>query len=77
MFNRRTRTQQGSGTLAGFAMGIGYLFGTLGPLLGGGLNSASGSWKPALLIYAVTAAPMLIGAWQMSKPDRYLEDRLA
>jgi MFS transporter, CP family, cyanate transporter len=77
MFNRRTRTQQGSGTLAGFAMGVGYLFGTLGPLLGGGLNSATGSWKPALLVYAVTAAPMLIGAWQMCKPDRYLEDRLS
>ena len=76
MFNRRTRTQQGSGTLAGFAMGVGYLFGTLGPLLGGGLNSAAGSWDSALLIYAMTAAPMLVGAWQMSKPDRYLEDRL-
>lgn len=76
MFNRRTRTQQGSGTLAGFAMGVGYLFGTLGPLLGGWLESATGSWRPALLVYAVTAAPMLVGAWQMSKPDRYLEDQL-
>ena len=77
MFNRRTRTQQGSGTLAGFAMGVGYLFGTLGPLLGGGLESATGSWNPALFVYAVTAGPMLIGAWQMSKPDRYLEDQLS
>ncbi|MFD6860461.1 CynX/NimT family MFS transporter [Rhodococcus sp. NPDC060086] len=77
MFNRRTRTEQGSGSLAGFAMGVGYLFGTLGPLLGGWLDSATGSWKPALLVYAVTAVPMLIGAWQMSKPDRYLEDGIS
>jgi MFS transporter, CP family, cyanate transporter len=75
MFNRRTRTQQGSGALAGFAMGVGYLFGTLGPLLGGGLNAATGTWNPALVVYALTAVPMLLGAWQMSKPDRYLEDR--
>lgn len=74
MFNQRTRTQQGSGTLAGFAMGVGYLFGTLGPLLGGWLESATGSWEPALYVYAATVVPMLFGAWQMSKPGRYLED---
>ncbi|MGM0930477.1 MAG: hypothetical protein ACQEXN_12320 [Actinomycetota bacterium] len=31
MFNRRTRTAAGPASLAGFAMGVGYLFGTLGP----------------------------------------------
>lgn len=77
MFNRRTRTEQGSGALAGFAMGVGYLFGTIGPLLGGWFEAATGSWKPALIVYALTALPMLVGAWQMTKPGRYLEDRLS
>lgn len=75
MFNKRTRTQQGAGALSGFAMGVGYLAGTLGPLLGGGLSSASGSWTLPLVIYALTAIPMLAGAWMMSKPGRFLEDR--
>lgn len=74
MFNRRTRTQQGSGALAGFAMGVGYLAGTLGPLLGGWLSSASGSWTLPLLVYAATALPMLMAAWMMTKPGRHLED---
>jgi MFS transporter, CP family, cyanate transporter len=75
MFNRRTRTQQGSGALSGFAMGVGYLFGTLGPLLGGWLSSITGGqWQLPLTVYALTAIPMLIGAWLMSKPGRYLED---
>jgi hypothetical protein len=39
------------------------------------LNAATGSWNPALVAYALTAVPMLFGAWQMSKPERYLEER--
>ncbi len=75
MFNQRTRTEHGSGALSGFAMGVGYLFGTVGPLLGGWLNPATGSWTLPLLVYALMGVPMLLGAWMMSKPGRYLEDR--
>lgn len=74
MFNQRTKTQEGSSALSGFAMGVGYLAGTLGPLLGGWLSASSGGWTLPLIIYAATALPMLLGAWMMSKPDRYLED---
>lgn len=74
MFNKRTRTELGSSAVAGFAMGVGYLAGTLGPLLGGWLSTASGSWRLPLTIYAITAVPMLIGAQMMTKPGRYLED---
>ena len=73
-FNTRTRTQEGSGAIAGFAMGIGYLVGTVGPLLGGWLNPATGGWTVPLVIYAVLAVPMLLAAVAMTKPDRYLED---
>jgi MFS family permease len=74
MFNRRTRTQQDSGSLSGFAMGVGYLFGPLGPLLGWLRSATDGQWPVPLTVYALTALPMLIGAWLMSRPDRYLED---
>lgn len=74
MFNQRTRTSEGSGALSGFAMGVGYLAGTLGPLIGGWLFSATGTWNVALIVYAVAAIPMLVAAWMMSKPGRVLED---
>lgn len=75
MFNRRTRTSSGSAALAGFAMGVGYLFGTLGPLLGGTLFSATGGWTAALLVFALTALVMVAGAWMMTPQGRYLEDK--
>jgi CP family cyanate transporter-like MFS transporter len=75
MFNKRTRTAAGSAAIAGFAMGLGYLVGTLGPLTGGALFSATGSWTPALIAFALTSILMLAGAWMMTPQGRYLEDR--
>jgi CP family cyanate transporter-like MFS transporter len=75
MFNLRTRTPAGSGALAGFAMGDGYLFGTLGPLLGGTLLSATGNWTAALIVFSVTGAGFIIGGRMMTKRGRYLEDK--
>lgn len=77
MFNLRTRTTEGSAGIAGFAMGIGYLFGTLGPLLGGWLFAASGGWELPLWAYVATFIPMAIGAMLMARPGRYVEDALA
>lgn len=76
MFNLRSRTTMGSAAIGGFAMGIGYLAGTLGPLLGGWLYATTGSWAMALWVYAATLVPMAIGGMMMAKPDPYLEDTL-
>jgi CP family cyanate transporter-like MFS transporter len=75
MFNKRTRTAAGSAAIAGFAMGLGYLVGTLGPLTGGALFSATGSWIPALVVFALTSILMLLGGWMMTPQGRYLEDK--
>lgn len=77
MFNLRTRTPIGSATLAGFAMGIGYLAGTLGPLLGGWLYAATGGWTTPLWVYVATLAPMTIGGLMMARPGCYLEGKLS
>src|SRR5690554_2274290 len=74
MFNLRSRSPEGSATIAGFAMGIGYLAGTLGPLLGGWLYAVTGSWTLALWVYVGTIIPMAIGGAMMARPNRYLED---
>lgn len=75
MFNLRTRTTMGSATIAGFAVGIGYIAGTLGPLLGGWLYAVTGSWTMALWVYAGTVVPMAIGGLMMARPDRFLENK--
>jgi MFS transporter, CP family, cyanate transporter len=75
MFNLRTRTASGSAAIAGFAMGVGYLFGTLGPLMGGVLFSATGGWTVPLAAYAATGILMLLGAAMMTKRGRFLEDK--
>jgi CP family cyanate transporter-like MFS transporter len=76
MYNLRTRTTAGSAGIAGFSMGIGYLFGTLGPLLGGWLFTASGGWTLPLWVYVATAVPMAVGGLLMARPGRHVEDAL-
>lgn len=73
MFNLRTRTTPGSAAVTGFALGCGYAFGTVGPLLGGVLSSSTGGWTVPLLVLAATAAPMTIGAVLLTR-DRRFED---
>jgi cyanate permease len=76
MFNLRSRTTAGSTAIAGFAMGIGYLAGTLGPLLGGWLFAVTGTWAAPLWVYVASVVPMAIGASMMARPGRFLEDGL-
>lgn len=76
MFNLRSRTTAGSTAIAGFAMGIGYLAGTLGPLLGGWLFVVTGTWAAPLWVYVASVVPMAIGASMMARPGRFLEDGL-
>lgn len=74
MFNLRTHTTMGSAALASFAMGVGYLAGTLGPFLGGWLNAATEGWSSTLWLYVATLVPMAIGGMMMAKLGRHLED---
>lgn len=75
MFNRRTRTESGSAAISGFAMGVGYLVGTLGPLAGGWLFSATGGWEAAMILYAASGVLMLAGAYLMTR-KKFLEDEV-
>lgn len=77
MFNRNTRSAAGSAALAGFAMGVGYLFGTLGPLLGGMFYSMTGGWDLAIIVFALTGTLALIGAKLMTPRRGVLEDGFA
>jgi CP family cyanate transporter-like MFS transporter len=61
MFNLCTNSTQGSTAVTGFALGYGYAFGTIGPLLGGLLSSLSGGWRLPLIVFALTAIPMVPG----------------
>ncbi|MPV37579.1 MFS transporter [Georgenia subflava] len=74
MFNLRSRTPAGSAAMGGFAMGSGYLIGTLGPLLGGWLFGVTGDWRVPLWVYVASFVPMAIGGIVMARPGRYVED---
>ncbi len=53
--------------------GVGYLVGTLGPLLGGWLFSATGGWTAPLWVYVATFIPMAVGGLMMARPGCYVE----
>ncbi|WP_127130986.1 CynX/NimT family MFS transporter [Georgenia sp. SYP-B2076] len=76
MFNRRTRTPEGSAAVTGFSLGIGYAFGTVGPFLGGLLSNLTGGWTLPLLVFVASAAVMVLGTALLSR-DRKFEDTLA
>ena len=73
MFNQRTRTPEGSSTVTGFSLGIGYAFGTVGPFLGGLLSSLSGGWTIPLLVFIAAAVVMIVAA-KMLTSKRIFED---
>ena len=76
LINGRTRTQAGTVALSGFAQGIAYALGALGPLLVGLLHDASGGWTlPLLFLLAVTLVTT-IPAITLSRPA-FVEDELA
>lgn len=73
MFNRRTRTTEGSAAVTGFSLGIGYAFGTVGPFLGGLLSSLTGGWTAPLLVLTASTAVMIGGALLLTR-NRSFED---
>ncbi len=76
LINVRTRTQGGTVALSGFAQGVAYALGALGPLLVGLLHDASGGWTlPLLFLIAVTLVAA-IPAITLARPA-FVEDELA
>jgi CP family cyanate transporter-like MFS transporter len=76
LINLRTRTQVGAVALSGFVQGLGYVLGSLGPLVVGFLHQATGSWTPALWFLVGTMVLIVPSLVVLRKP-RYLEDDVA
>jgi len=55
LINTRTRSQATSAGLSGFAQGIGYGFGALGPLVVGMLHELTGGWTAPIIFLALVA----------------------
>ncbi|GAA2186850.1 MFS transporter [Micromonospora lupini] len=76
LINVRTRSHGGTVALSGFAQGVAYALGALGPLLVGLLHDVSGGWAlPLLFLLAVTLVAA-IPAITLARPA-FVEDELA
>ncbi|MEU7752304.1 MFS transporter [Micromonospora sp. NPDC049171] len=76
LINVRTRSHGGTVALSGFAQGVAYALGALGPLLVGLLHDLSGGWTlPLLFLLAVTLVAT-IPAITLARPA-FVEDELA
>ena len=53
LMSSRSRDSVDAGRLSGMAQGVGYLLAALGPWGAGALYSASGSWRPVLIVGAL------------------------
>ncbi|MGN9789325.1 MFS transporter [Nonomuraea sp. ZG12] len=76
LINSRTRTQGGTVALSGFAQGVAYALGALGPLLVGLLHDVSGGWTLPLLFLLAVALVATIPAITLARPA-FVEDELA
>ncbi|MEU4335928.1 MFS transporter [Micromonospora lupini] len=76
LINVRTRTHSGTVALSGFAQGVAYALGALGPLLVGLLHDASGGWTLPLLFLLAVALVAIIPAITLARPA-FVEDELA
>jgi MFS transporter, CP family, cyanate transporter len=76
LINGRTRTHGGTVALSGFAQGVAYALGALGPLLVGLLHDVSGGWTLPLLFLLAVALVATIPAITLARPT-FVEDELA
>ena len=72
----RSSTPGGAGTLAGFAQGLGYLCGAVGPVLMGLLHAATGGWTAPMLLLPATVPLLVLGGWLARHPRTVEEDLL-
>ena len=75
LINVRTRTAGGTVALSGFAQGIAYALGALGPLVVGLLHDGSAGWTLPLLFLMVVALAAIIPAVTLARPT-FVEDEL-
>ncbi|SDZ57044.1 MFS transporter [Herbiconiux ginsengi] len=75
LINVRTRTQGGTVALSGFAQGIAYALGALGPLIVGLLHDVTGGWTLPLLFLLAVALVATIPAITLARPV-FVEDEL-
>jgi CP family cyanate transporter-like MFS transporter len=73
LINLRTRTPGGAIALSGFTQGIGYLIGSLGPIVVGALHQATGSWTVPIVFLLCSVAVMVVAGAVVIRP-RMLED---
>lgn len=76
LINARTGTAAGTVALSGFAQGIAYALGALGPLLVGLLHDVSGTWTLPLLFLVAIALLAIVPAITLARPG-LVEDELA
>lgn len=76
LINLRTRTQDGSIALSGFAQGVGYLIAALGPVVVGILHDLTDGWTASIILLAATAATLGIFGIILRTP-RCVEDETA
>ncbi|GAA0225614.1 CynX/NimT family MFS transporter [Cryptosporangium japonicum] len=75
LFNVRTRTQGGTVALSGFAQGVAYALGALGPLVVGLLHDASDGWTLPLLFLLAVALVAAVPAVTLARPT-FVEEEL-
>jgi CP family cyanate transporter-like MFS transporter len=75
LINLRTRSQQASAALSGFAQSIGYTLAALGPLLLGVLHDATGGWTIPLFFLVLVALIGIPCAIALVKPG-FVEQEL-
>ncbi len=76
LINARTGTAAGTVALSGFAQGIAYALGALGPLLVGLLHDVTGTWTLPLLFLLAIALLAIVPAITLARPG-FVEDELA
>ncbi|GLZ00063.1 MFS transporter [Actinoplanes sp. NBRC 103695] len=76
LINDRTRTPGGTVALSGFAQGVAYALGALGPLLVGLLHDVSGGWTLPLLFLLAVILMAAVPAITLARPA-FVEDELA
>ena len=75
LINVRTRTPGGTVALSGFAQGVAYALGALGPLLVGLLHDVSHAWTLPLVFLLVVALLAAVPAITLARPA-FVEDEL-